>query len=148
MKTLLILILSIAFLQAQTIKEDFETLLAINKMESVEVTEYIKSRIDEDFIAYALKPLTNPKRLILEYIAEYLDATIVYDGKGWDRLLPEEYQLYHCEVYSLNNRLNFDIPAQNDENAYSSAEDVFNRHHREKVVKIHINEINTKKVHP
>lgn len=150
MKNLLYLIgFIVAFnVSAQTVKDDLQLLLAVEQVEQVEIIEYIKTRIDSEFLRVTLQPRSNPKRLILEYIAEYLDASLVYDGNGWNRLIPKGYYLYDCDVYSFDYKLNFYLPAPNDEAAYLAAEKAFNVVYPETVIKVLIQAVNTQKIAP
>lgn len=144
----IVIILCVLISYGQTLKDDLNTVLSLEKIEDVELLEYIKTRIDGDFINHLTAPTTDAKRLILEYVAHYTDATIVFDSKGWIRLMPQGWKLYECEVYSYNQKLTFCLPSVNDHNAYIAAEKAFNKLCTDKVIKVIINQINTKKVKP
>jgi hypothetical protein len=150
MKNLIIIFFSVLvyILPAQTITDDLQLLLELEGVEEVELVEYLKSKIDTDFLVYTLQIRSNSRRLLIEYIASYLDATVVFDPLGRDRLIPKGYSLYDCDVYSLEYKLNFAVPALNDKQAYIIAEEVFKRVHPVEVIKVHIQVINTKLVTP
>lgn len=147
-KTFLFALLISLTVSAQTVQDDLQLLLRLENIEQVELIEYIKSRIDSEFLNYTLTKHTTPKHLILQYIADYLDAAVMFDDNGWPRLVPEGYSLYSCDVYSLDYKISICLPAKDDDKAYESAQKAFNVVYPETVIKVQIQKINEKNTNP